>query len=46
MGKLQIHFLPNNHNKARTKLSNIIENILGRKKLNDPITSTFGPIET
>ena len=46
MGKLQTHFLPNNQNKAGTKLSNKIENIFGRKKRNVPITSTFGPIKT
>ena len=45
IGKLQTHFLPNNHNKALTKLSYKIENISGREKQNSQITSTFGPIK-
>ena len=45
IGKLQTHFIPNNQNKARTKLSNKSENIFGRKKRNGSITSTFGPIK-
>ena len=44
MGKLQTHFLPNNQNKARTKLSNKTE-IFIWKKSNGPITSTFVPIK-
>ena len=43
---LQTHFIPNNQNKARTKLFKKKKNILGRKIRNGPITSTFIPIKT
>ena len=43
MGKLQTHFPPNNHNKARTKLSNKTENIFGRNKRNGPKVIVIGP---
>ena len=45
IGKIQTHSLPNNQNKARTKLSIKPKNISGHKKRNGPITSTFGPIK-
>ena len=46
IGKLKSHFLPNNQNKALTKLSNKNEKHIGTYKLNGPITSTFRPTKT
>ena len=42
IGKLQTHFLPNNQNKAVPNYQTKSKNLFGRKKLNGPLTGTFG----